>query len=673
MTRSKTQDIYKLPRKALFWLLGAHMAAFAPHVSRAPLWLLVITGTCLLWRVMVHRGAWNFPGRWVRGSLVIMSFVAIVTEYGTFVGVEPGVALLVLTFSLKLIEMYKLRDAYVILILSYFVIGAQFLFSQSFFTTAYQIFALFVVTGALISINQTADQVSNKRMIRTSLVLLGQSFPLMVALFVLFPRLGPLWSLDLDTQSARTGLSDQVTPGDIAKLGRSTELAFRAEFEREAPPRDQLYWRAIIMDYYDGRTWSQSNWSKKIQNLQTLDKIEPQWLARWREGQDKREYSVIMEPSDQQWLFSLGVPRSNTKDVLEGYEYRLFRRSPVNQTFQYVATSYNDVPRDLYLASDVRQVNLQLPADSDPETRVFAEELFRQVNRDPARFAEALNQWFAKDGFSYTLEPGAMGRHSIDEFLFQKKEGFCAHYASAFVFMMRTVGIPARMVTGYQGGEVNPLGRHVLVHQFDAHAWAEIWIPDQGWVRHDPTSYIAPDRINLGLEEALNSSEQIQGRSAMTTLNLRNLPMMRQMRYALDMLNYNWNRLVVGYDQEQQLDLMRQWFNSPSLYKMVTLMFVILFVAMGIFAAITLGWFQRSSHDAVDRSLLKLYRKLEKRGIKRQTGETPSKLALRVEAQDPELALKLRGIARHYEQLKYEDIGDDPSLLKDFQRTCEQV
>lgn len=544
----------QIPRSSLALLLVAQAAVIAPHVPRLSIWIIIAWLACVVWRVLVYLGRWNYPPTSVKAVLVVLAGVGVAVGYGQLYGLDPTAALLIVAFSLKLLEMRERRDALVLIYLAYFVIGVQFLYEQAMAAAAYQLLATGLVTAALVGLNQSWSRPRWRDSLVTSGILLLQAVPLTVVIFFFFPRVAPLWSVPLPDAAARTGISDSMSPGDVAELGRSEELAFRVEFEGEIPPPSRLYWRALTMDTYDDGTWStprrRPRSSEKLVAWAGLERTTERWLRAIEPTTEALRYSVIIEPTYRPWLFALDMADPITDRIGIGRDYRLVAAEPVTSRQRYEVRTYPDTVLDLELPDYLRRANLTLPPDGNLQTRAFVLDLQRQGYAGAA-LAEQVLRFFRGEPFFYTLSPPTLDGDRIDRFLFETRRGFCAHYAGAFVFMMRQAGIPARVVAGYQGGELNPLATHLIVRQYDAHAWAEIWLEGRGWVRVDPTAAVAPERIERGAEAALGDEAGAEG-SPFLSSGLRSLEWVVDALYFMDSLEFRWNVLVLSYDATQQ-------------------------------------------------------------------------------------------------------------------------
>ncbi len=645
----RTTPQFQIPRNGLIWLLASMFFAIAPHVTRLPVWVTLVCLLCGLWRVMIYRGRWALPNGWIRTLLVFSGGSAVFAHYGTLVGPEAGSALLILGFCFKLMETHQLRDAFIVVILGYLVVAVSFFFDQSMLASAYMVLVSILVTTALLGLNQSPLHTRPWRTLMASLRLLGHSLPVMLLLFVLVPRIAPIWSLDLGGSGAKTGLSERMTPGDIAQLSRSSELAFRVEFEPGSamPPPSQRYWRALVLHHYDGTSWSRDGVDMDTAPQVQWGGVVSAWSPEISAELTRYRYRVMMQPTDQRWLFALAWARSDTQGVGSSRDYRLLRRHPVSQPFSYRVESFSGAALEPKgLLPGLRQLNLQLPENGDPRARALAQRM-RADSRSTEAYVAAVLNLFRQQPFRYTLNPPLLRGDRIDQFLFASRSGFCSHYASAFVFLMRAAGLPARVVAGYQGGEINPLGGHLLVHQFDAHAWAEVWLPDKGWIRADPTAYVAPERVEQGIEQALSGEDRFLERSLFSPLRYRHLAWVSQLRLSWDYVNYAWQRLVVNYDAQAQQRLLSRFFERLDLH----LLGLVLLLAVGLMMALLSIWLLGldRSHTALDprlRTYQRLCRKMSRRGLAVNSAETPADYLARLRLQRPELTATLLQIER---------------------------
>ena len=562
---------------AYHWVLIAQIAVVLPHAAHLPIWLIGFAAISIIAQLPRLKSRLKKLSHLKRvyQSMQMLGFllglVGLWLTYNTAFGLDMGVAFLVLCLASKLWELYKRRDAYVVLNLSLFVLAALFLMDQGLITTLEVIVGAVIVLLAFIALNDDSNDDGDGRL-RTLGVLGIGALPLLVVLFLFFPRLPPLWSVQLSGQQATTGVSDSMSPGDFANLGQSTELAFRVEFGDERPPQQQLYWRGLVFSDFDGVTWRPSNqvsqWSTRSQ--------APTWIQNAFATVPEQvqaaptRYQIILEPTQQNWLFGLDYPFSQQPDINITSNFTLSKDQPVTQQLRYDVLQFAPMRIDPVLTEASRRLNLALPAEGNPQARALAQQLFVQSGSDPVRYMAAIERWINQTEFRYTLSPPRLNTDRIDEFLFQTKAGFCEHYSSSFTFMMRAAGIPARVVAGYQGGELSQGGDVWEVRQKDAHAWTEVWLEGQGWVRVDPTSFVAPERV----EQGMNAMTQQQGAAmfgsgASAQISYQQYQMLQTLRRLSDQASYYWQKDVVGYDQDKQADSLLKWFNISSIMQQV--------------------------------------------------------------------------------------------------------
>ncbi len=650
--------VEQVPRNALVWIIASMFALLAPHALRIPVWVLLVYIVAVVWRIQVHRGRWSFPGRVVKVVLTLSGFFGVMASYGSVIGLEPTVALLLIAFALKLVELVKRKDAYVLLFLGYFVCITEFLFSQDLLVTLYSIFTVVLVTTALVALHQPGQQRFSGSSLRLAGVMLLQALPLMIVIFFLFPRFGPLWTVPIKSHTAKTGMSDFMKPGDVASLSQSDEVAFRVKFAGEIPPASELYWRGLVFSRLRQGVWSSLGYYEV-----PAGEMRPREVATNGEGVG---YSVIMEPTQQNWLYSLQYAVSGTAGVMHTPDYRLYSPGPIESEYMYRARSWPRSVVEPELSEWRRKTELKLPPLGNDGARSLAQRIRADVDSQQA-FVDAVLSYFSNEPFHYTLKPGRLtSSDQIDEFLFDSRRGFCEHYASAFVFMSRSVGIPARVVAGYQGGEINPVNKTVIVHQFDAHAWAEVWLEGRGWVRVDPTSAVAPSRIEWGLEEALASEGTFLADAPLSPLRYRKLPLLNQLRLRYDALTYQWQSWVVGFNREAQFELLHELFGEIS-----ARVFITLFIGSWVLVLtpVAISLLRRKSTreiNPLDKHYLLFCERMSEIGLARETGETPDQYYARVREEVPEKAEQVERITGLYNELAYAGPGRAERSLAEF-------
>lgn len=629
------------------WLFGAALLCLAPLLPHLPEWLSALTALTMLWCGMLLWRQATLPHRGLLAMVAIAGASGVLLHFHTLFGLKPGSAFLVLLFSLKLLEMRTQRDGFALVLLGYFLSLTQFFYSQGIGSAVMTLAGVVLTTTALIILNQP-QQTSPRTLsaalpsLRLAGLMLLQATPFMLLLFLLFPRVqGPLWGMPSDAFSGLTGLSDTMSPGSISQLSRSDAIAFRAkftrEFENKAPVQATLYWRGPVLTSFDGRTWKagRSFIGNKLP-YDTTGKVI--------------EYTVTLEPHNKSWLFALELPESIPAESLIASDYQLLAKLPVRTRLRYEMRSVLEIAAGRHEYTSVLHDALQLPPDFNPRARELAESWRRELGNDNPAIVRRMLDYFRQQAFFYTLSPPLLGEDSIDEFLFESRRGFCEHYAAGFVFMMRAAGIPARVVTGYQGGELNPVDGTLIVRQSDAHAWAEVWFKERGWQRIDPTAAIAPSRIERNLAGALPAGEPLP------LLSRPQFTWLHQMRFRWDALANTWNQWVIGYNPQRQRDLLaRLGMHSPDWQQMTA-------VFTGLCGALLLGftaWALRQ-RQRLDPALVvwnRLSGKLARRGLARRTWEGPLDYAKRINAalsaESSALAAEIQAIAFLYAQLRY--------------------
>jgi transglutaminase-like putative cysteine protease len=631
-----------------YGLLLSILMVIAPHAEHLPVWVSGLCAGLLLWRGYLVYSGKPLPKRWQLMLVTLAGTAGIIFNFHTLFGREAGVTLLMLLAALKLMELRNARDAMVLVYLACFIIITNFFYSQSIPTALYLLATMMVIVATWVQLQ--AQNIALKPRLRIAAVLLMQALPLTLILFILFPRVqGPLWGLPQDAYGS-TGLDDRMSPGSLSRLGLSEEVAFRVTYNGKPPRRDQMYWRGPVLWNFDGRTWTPGR---------TLLASPP----RFTDLSDPVDYVVTMEPHNKTWLFALDVPEKLSVPATLAYDFQIFNKEPVHARMRYAARS--DLVYHANVQESERQLQraLQLPRQVDPRARQLAAE-WRAASKDDAAIVRTALSYFRKNGFVYTLEPPLLGADGIDDFLFNTRQGFCEHYASAFVFLMRAASIPARVVTGYLGGELNDVGNYYIVRQSDAHAWAEVWLAGRGWVRVDPTSVIAPGRIERGL------SASVSDNAALPFME-RNPPQwMRDLRFNLDAIANQWNQWVLGYDTERQFAfLTRLGMESITWQKMALNMAAGLGLVTGLLALFMLRHLFVRRQDKVQTAWLRLCRKLADAGLPRAAHEGAQDYAARVAIARPDLAEDIRDLATRYAMLRYGASAGDHAQREFLQGT----
>lgn len=630
---------------SLPFTLTALAIAIVPHLPYLPLWVTAAFIGCSAARLIIEQRRWRLPGPFVRMLLALLCFVAVLGSYETISGVGPGSALLTIMAALKLLETRQRRDQYVLLFLAIFLIMSSLLREQYVWSLPYMLAGVAITLGAWLQMSAVGHGRAGRarRAFGSSLRIVAYAAPLMLAMWVFFPRIAtPFWAVPIDTSSGVSGISDEMSPGDITALSASNAVAFRVRFEGEIPAQESLYWRGLVLTRFDGRKWSSFD-----PIFGRNDDAGTEYLG------DPVRYRVTMEPTRQQWVFALDVPADwNLDDTFMGRQQQLARVYPIDQLVAFDATSYTNYRLDPDRVGFRPAWYLEHPNGSNPRTVALARDLRAQAGSDDA-YVEAVLERFRNEPFYYSLEPPGLGTNAVDQFLFDTREGFCEHYASAFGLLMRAAGLPARVVVGYQGGDVNEMTGQLVVRQSDAHAWNEVWIAGKGWRRVDPTSAVAPERIRVGMGAArFTESGALWGLSAPSRI-------MFQLELTWDAINAHWNEWVVAYGPERQQSFM-EWLGmeNPTLRKMLFALIGIVTLLLVLVAGL-LAW--RGRPPSGD-PLAKLYRRFQTRtGLEPVRGEAPLSFATRIAREAPELSDQGAAIVRRYLELRYGDGSDGAS------------
>ena len=638
-----------LPRDArdTLFLLAVIAWVVAPQVAHLPLWTSAAVAALLLWRgVLAWRGS-ALPGRWTVVALLVLAVATTLATQRTLVGRDAGVVLVVLLLALKTLEARARRDALVIFFLGFFTVLSNFFFSQSLATAAAMLVALLGLLTALVNAHLPVGRPPLAQSLRAagSMVLWGA--PVMLALFVLFPRMAPLWGMPGDTLVGRTGLSDHMQVGRMAELALDDSVALRVRFDTpggQAPPQPQLYFRGPVLSRFDGREWRAPTLADRLPaHLQ----VEGAPLS----------YTVTLEPHQKPWLLLLdAVPERPALGAGRGTafmtpELEWLVSRPVTDTLRYSATSYPQFRHGPAKQSIRLRELVDLPAGFNPRTLALAQELHRRpaVLRGGApALVEAALDLLKTGGYTYTLEPGVYGTHTADEFWFDRKAGFCEHIASAFVVLMRAGDVPARIVTGYQGGERNPVDGDWTVRQSDAHAWAEVWLEGRGWVRIDPTGAVAPGRT--GQLQRLRAPRGVIGEAIGNAIGIQ---LGERLRAVWEATNSRWNQWVLNYTQARQFDLLRALgMDAPDWSDLLRLLAGLVGV-VALFGALWALW-ERRQHDPWLRLVADARQRLARAGLALPAHLPPRAMAAQVQAHfGSDAAAPLAAWLLRLEQLRY--------------------
>ena len=621
------------------WLLASLVAVVVPHMGRMPMWVTAMFALLVIWRWLVIARGFARPGRWTLVVLALGAIIAIMAQFQGVLGRDSGVALLALLAGLKLLETRVVRDAYVTLFLTYFLIITNFLYSQGIFIGVYMSAVTVMSSAALIGMQHSAGEVPARQRVRIASRILAQALPLMMVGFLLFPRLpGPLWSLPKDAHAGVTGLSDSMSPGQVSSLSQSSAVAFRVKFEGDAPDPSAMYWRGPVLEITDGYKWQRSKRRVTMVGQSSL-------VAA---GGRTVEYTVTLEPTYHRWLFALelNTDKPDGATLLDNGE--LVLGQPIRERRRYRVRSQLDYTLLARTTHELTAASI-LPPGMHPKTRQLAARWAAADSRPEALVARALTH-FRNLPFVYTLEPPLMTGDSVDAFMFLNRRGFCEHYAAAFTILMRAAGVPARVVTGYQGGEFNEISDYWLVRQRDAHAWAEVWMGARGWVRVDPTAAVAPERVEVGVDEALpdSAADAVFGLARSDLLS----SWWRRARLGWDTVNSSWNQWILGYGAARQRQFLLDLGLDVSSWRDIGTAF---FLASGLALALAaaLIWRRPSRRDPSADSYLAFCRKLKRHGLVRSPNEGPQDFCLRAQLALPQMHREIGDITSMYLAARY--------------------
>jgi transglutaminase-like putative cysteine protease len=619
----------------LLWISGCLVLTVLAEVSTLPIWVTATVGATVVLRLLMSARGGDAPPRGIRLAISAVSIGLLFLQFHTFNGLSAGTALLCLIAGLKLLETQTRRDIYVITMIIYFLSLAALLHAESFWLLTYLIAVCWLTTATLLRLTSTGPATHWRSSARYAGRLLAQALPLAVAFWLFFPRFaGPLWHLPDDGHSATSGLSDTMSPGDITDLAMSDDVAFRVRFDGTAPPPGERYWRGPVLHDFDGRAWRRTDSGP--------NRAPPLRM----EGRAYR-YTVSLEPNQHNWIFVLDWPSQwNVDRSFLTSDYMLVQPTPVAQPLDVAATSYTHVQAAAPLSAAMRRRD-SLPPERNPRSIRLAQEM-RSAHPDDMDYVHAVLDMFRQQPFFYTLTPPELGEDSVDGFLFDSKRGFCGHYASAFAVLMRAVGIPARVVTGYQGGTYNRFADYWILRQSDAHAWNEVWIEGRGWLRIDPTSMIAPERVERGLNDIVSPGQ------ALTSRWQQHTPWLTDTRLRLDALRLLWRQRILGFNQSSQEKLLG-WLHvpEPDGQKVALMLAVCLIVGMTWLTWTVRRELHVGPRDPAGRAYGRLCRRLARAGVPRRLHEGPEDFAARVAVSRPDLAAAVIDLCRRYSDLRY--------------------
>ncbi len=644
MTSASARDSRDMPVDTrTFDLLSLSMAlVLGVHAPHLPWWLSAVLAALLAWRWWQRRQHSGRVPRWIKLPLLSLLTLAVIGTYGSIFGREPGAALVVGLLVLKLLETETARDVRVGASFACFALMSALLFGQGLTTTVIVALGLLPALATLRALEPAQAPASPVRMLLPGLLLLTAALPLTLLAFVLVPRLSsPLWGAPSPNQS-RTGLSDSMSPGNFTELLTDDSPALRVSFDGAPPPVNLRYFRAYVMWNYDGRRWQHTHAHGTPDAPASI------------EVTSSVSYRVSLEPSEQRILPALDVPLTAPANARLQADHEVLADKPVTNPLSYTLRSALRYHLQPELDAGSRERGLRLPQGFNPRTQAQADQWRKRYGTDDGAIVRAGLTLLHDGGFRYTLTPAPLGRNAVDDFLFNTREGFCEHYASSFTVLMRSAGIPARVVTGYQGGYWNKLGNYLLVRNSDAHAWTEVWLSGRGWVRADPTAAVRPERVTLGAAAAMGDergwyhNDWLQG-----------------VRNHWDIVNRWWNQGVVGFDALRQRGLLTPFGVRDTDTRTLG---VLIAIGSALFMTVGLAWalWRRQRRDVLRETLRMLERKLARRGIVRRPGEGPQHYLSRAARALPRQRRTLAQLAAAYLELRYACDEPPPEPLRAF-------
>lgn len=654
MNQQKESIVYGVDRSIQLCVILVLFFIAIAQISYLPYSLIALFGGIFTFvMVQYYRNKFTYY-RYVQLGVFTLGMALILLQFKTILGVEAGVSFLSLCLFAKSFELKQKRDLLIIFNFGLFVSASLFLHSQSFMMTLCVLCAFISCFMGLYRLHtyEFLKSYHKKPIIKQDigqiLQFIGLATPFFIVLFLFFPRFPPFWSIPIPENKAKTGMSDRMSPGDIAELSQSSELAFRIIGDlKQLPPRSQLYWRAMVLDDYDGQTWTRSG------SYHPID-------YRKFTGRNVTQYQYLSADPNQPWLMALD------KSIPTTYRYQVFSdgsivpRRAVQQLKPIDFAWLQDEHANDFEDRPIGQRNQSFIAQLDPKAQALAQQLWQQSGQNPQRYAQNVIHWYQQNNFSYTLKPPLLSNNRVDDFLFNSRKGFCEHYASSFSLMMRYVGIPARVVVGYQGGQAAPDGKSWEVRQLDAHAWTEVWL-NQRWQRIDPTAIIAPNRIDIGMQDYLNDVPTTLGES---TFNYHQFNMMRKLQIWSDYASYQWQSKVVGYDVGSQKSFLGKLGLTSSQQFIWALIASTFMIGLAFYAWFL--WRKRKQYNPYQYAILQLNQQLND-DLKQHTGESFAMWMKRIQIDSQPCfkhAIDIYQRVHYAEQTQQDDIAQFKTAMK---------
>jgi len=638
-------NAWLITKPAVMAMMATYLLSMAAIVGQAQWWVILFGGMCVIWRAAMLIGKASLLKTTWRTGLTLTVIVLLAATAKQMGLLNAMVNLLLLGYGLKFIELNKQRDAMVLPLVGLLCVCVMFIYNSDISSAMIGLCLLILNLSVLVAV--FAPSLRLTKQLTLSLKIIGLSIPLTAVLFVVMPQLAPLWQMP-SAKNATTGLADSMSPGDIARLGQDDTLAFSVTFDDRPPSPEQLYWRALVMEDFDGRRWQQSELTRVEQRLQQANYRQSNPIN----ATDGISYQVIAKASNQSWLFGMAKPTSSDDGVIETADFNLLSSKPLVSSKAYNVTSYPSLMANAELSSLQQQINLMVPSGTNPKTKQWVSKLRGQYSNQA--LIDYVLRYFNQNSYSYTLTPPLLGRKSVDDFLFTTQQGFCAHYASAFALIMRYAGIPSRVVAGYLGGEWNSDVGYLNVYQYDAHAWNEVWLAGRGWVRVDPTASVAPERVEQGLVQSLDNQQDFLSDSALSLAKYRKVAWLNALRIKLANAQYYWSRWLLGYDKNKQNQLLSLILGQLTPMKLVLFTISCLLLVSGwlLFAG---GFrFKRLTlQQKVDRQYMEVVNACIKQGVTRQTHHTPSQYQQLIVDSHPHLSDEVADVTMRFNKMRF--------------------
>ncbi|WP_444998236.1 transglutaminase family protein [Aliikangiella sp. IMCC44359] len=635
----------KLPIEAM---LIAQQSVLLPLYFFVPIWIALLnTAAALLVLYSTRRSL--AISRWLKVAITILAIGGVLIVFKQFTGKDAGIALITAMYGLKILEVKAVRDANLLLSFGFFMLVTAFLFSQSPIIAVYQFVPILLILNGFLILQSVDNQALFKKNFANVLKELSGylllAIPVMIILFIFFPRFsGPIWRMP-GSSSSVSGISDSMSPGEISGLQLLDEVAFRVKFEKEMPQESDFYWRVLTLDEFDGISWTRAE-TRELTNKEPIsDDVEIY------------QYSITLEPTQQDYLVTLDRPVTIPKRGELKKDYTTRTRYRVVDRMRYSIESAPGLIIDQTLTDLQKRFYTQIPSSGNERSRQWAQEQ-RQMNESDWSYIHQLLLQINQQPYFYTLQPPIMDEDTVDSFWFDKRSGFCEHYAGALVYLARAAGIPARVVIGYQGGDKNTLTDYWIVRYANAHAWTEVWIQDKGWIRVDPTSAIASTRVEQSLLNEYRQRESLF--DAFDVVELDDISWFKQFDYWADQMNSNWNEWILDYNSQRQRQLFANWgISSITNRQLIIGMLIGVFVFIGFVGVRTLR--QRSILKPLARSYIKVQQKLsQKKVVDYDVSMGPQQLKQLLQTKDAIFYQPIIAVLEDYIQLQY--VQQEPSL-----------